>query len=82
MSAVMMVNFMMFMVVARCRTMMFLRRVMFRRGRAPCRLMSWGGFRRATFATVRSSHHRTAESYTGKGENHKFFFAIVVMHER
>ena len=62
--------------------MMFLRRVMFRRGRAPCRLMSWGGFRRATFATVRSSHHRTAESYTGKGENHKFFFAIVVMHER
>ena len=77
MSAVMMVNFMVFMVVARCRTMMFLRRVMFRRGRAPYCLMSWGGFRRATFATVRSCHHWTAESYTGKGENHKFFESLV-----
>ena len=39
--------------------------------------MPWGGFRRATFATVRSSHHGTAESYTGKGENHKFFESLV-----
>ena len=77
MSAVMTVNFMMFMVVARCRTMMFLGRVMFWCRRAPYRLMSWGGFRRATFATVRSSHHGTAESYTGKGENHKFFKSLV-----
>lgn len=77
MSAVMMVNFMMFMVVARCRTMMFLGRVMLWRRRAPCRLMPWGGFRCATFATVRSSHHGTAESYTGKGEDHKFFESLV-----
>jgi hypothetical protein len=39
--------------------------------------MSWGGFGRAPFATVRSSHHGTAESYTGKGENHKFFKSLV-----
>ena len=77
MSAVMMVNFMMFMVVTRCRTMMFLGRVMFWRRRAPCRLMPWGGFRRATFATVRSCHHGTAESCTGKGENHKSFKSLV-----
>ena len=77
MSAVMMVNFMMFMVVMRCRTMMFLRCVMFWRRRVPCRLMPWGGFRRATFATVRSCHHGTAESCTGKGENHKFFKSLV-----
>lgn len=61
--------------------MMFLRCVMFWRRRAPCRLMPLGGFRRATFATVRSCHHGTEESCTGKGEN-IFFFAIVVMHER
>jgi hypothetical protein len=77
MSAVMMVNFMMFMVVARCRMMMFIGRGMFWCRRPPCRLMSWGGFRRATFAAVRSSHHGTAESYTGKGENHKFFERLV-----
>jgi hypothetical protein len=77
MSAVMMVNFMMFMVVTRCRTMMFLGRVMLWCRRAPYCLMSWGGFRRATFATVRSCHHGTAESYTGKGENHKFFKSLV-----
>ena len=77
MSAVMMVNFMMFMVVARCRAIMFLGRVMFWCRRAPCRLMPWGGFRRATFATLRSSHHGTAESYTGKSENHKFFESFV-----
>ena len=57
--------------------MMFLGRVMLWCRRAPCRLMSWGGFRRATFATVRSSHHGTAESYTGKGENHKSFKSLV-----
>ena len=77
MSAVMMVNFMMFMVVARCRTMMFLGRVMFWRRRASYRLMPWGGFRRATFASVRCCHHGTAESYTGKDENHKFFEGFV-----
>jgi hypothetical protein len=77
MSAVMMVNFMMFMVVARCRTMMFLGRVMFWCRMVPYRLMPWGGFRRATFASVRSSHHGTAESCTGKGENHKFFESLV-----
>ena len=57
--------------------MMSLRCVMFWRRRAPCRLMPWGGFRRATFASVRSCHHGTAESYTGKGENHKFFESLV-----
>ena len=57
--------------------MMFLGRVMFWCRRAPYRLMSWGGFRRATFATVRSSHHGTAESCTGKSENHKFFESLV-----
>ena len=77
MSAVMAVNIMMFMVVTRCRTMMFLRSVMFWSRRAPYRLMPWGGFRRATFATVRSCHHGTAESYTGKGENHKLFESLV-----
>ena len=77
MSAVMMVNIMMFMVVTRCFMMMFLRCVMFWSRRAPYRLMPWGGFRRATFATVRSCHHGTAESYTGKGENHKFFESLV-----
>ena len=77
MSAVMMVNLMMFMVVARSFMMMSLRCVMFWRRRAPYRLMPWGGFRRATFATVRSSHHGTAESCTGKGENHKFFESLV-----
>jgi hypothetical protein len=77
MSAVMMVDFMTFMVVARCRTMMFLRCVMFWRMRAPCRLMPWGGFRRATFATVRSCHHGTAESCTGKDEKNKFFKSLV-----
>ena len=77
MSAVMMVNLMMFMVVARSFMMMSLRCVMFWRRRAPCRLMPWGGFRRATFATVRSCHHGTAESCTGKGENHKFFESLV-----
>jgi hypothetical protein len=77
MSAVMVVNIMMFMVVARRRMMMFLRCVMFWRRRAPCRLMPWGGFRRAAFAAVWSSHHGTAESYTGKGENHKFFKSLV-----
>jgi hypothetical protein len=77
MSAVMMVNFMMFMVVARCRMMVFLGRVMFWCRMVPYCLMSWGGFRRATFATVRSSHHGTAESYTSKGENHKFFKSLV-----
>ena len=77
MSAVMMVNLMMFMVVARCFMMMSLGCVMFWRRRAPCRLMPWGGFRRATFATVRSCHHGTAESYTGKGENHKLFESLV-----
>jgi hypothetical protein len=77
MSAVMMVNFMMFMVVTRCRMMVFLGRVMFWCRRAFYRLMPWGGFRRATFATVRSCHHGTAESCTGKGENHKFFESLV-----
>ena len=57
--------------------MMFLGRVMLWCRRTPYCLMSWGGFRRATFATVRSSHHGTAESYTGKGENHKFFKSLV-----
>ena len=57
--------------------MMFLRCVMFWRRRASYRLMPWGGFRRATFATVRSCHHGTAESYTGKGENHKLFESLV-----
>ena len=57
--------------------MMSLRCVMFWRRRASYRLMPWSGFRRATFATVRSSHHGTAESYTGKGENHKFFESLV-----
>ena len=77
MSAVMVVNFMMFMVVTRCRTMMFLRCVMFWRRMVPYRLMPWGGFRRATFASVRYCHHGTAESYTGKGEDHKFFESLV-----
>ena len=77
MSAVMMVNFMMFMVVARCRMMMFLGRVMLWCRRAPYCLMSWGGFRRATFTAAGRSHHGTAESYTGKGENHKFFESLV-----
>ena len=81
MSAVMMVNFMMFMVVARCRTMMFLGRVMFWCRMVPYRLMPWGGFRCATFASARRCHYGAAESYPGKGEN-IFFFAIVVMHER
>ena len=57
--------------------MMSLRCVMFWSRRAPYRLMPWGGFRRATFASVRSCHHGTAESYTGKGENHKFFESLV-----
>ena len=77
MSAVVMVNLMMFMVVARCFMMMSLRCVMLWCRRAPYRLMSWSGFRRATFATVRSSHHGTAESYTGKSENHKLFESLV-----
>jgi hypothetical protein len=77
MSAVVMVNLMMFMVVARCFMMMSLRCVMLWCRRAPYRLMPWGGFRRATFATVRSRHHGTAESYTGKGENHKLFESLV-----
>ena len=57
--------------------MMFLRCVMFWRRRASYRLMPWGGFRCATFATVRSSHHGTAESYPGKSENHKLFESLV-----
>ena len=77
MSAVMMVNFMMFMVVAGCRAMMFLGRVMFRRGMAFYRLMSWGRLGRATFTTVRSCHYGSAESCTGKDENHKFFKSLV-----
>ena len=77
MSAVVMVNFMMFMVVMRCFMMMSLRCVMLWCRRAPYRLMPWSGFRRATFTSVRSSHHGTAESYTGKGENHKFFEGFV-----
>ena len=77
MSAVMMVNIMMFMVVTRCFMMMFLRCVMFWSRREPYRLMPWGGFRRATFATVRSCHHWTAESYPGKSENHKFFSQLL-----
>jgi hypothetical protein len=77
MAAVMMVDFMAFMVAARCRTMMFLGRVMFRRGRAFYRLMSWGRLGRATFTAVRSGHHGSAESCTGKSENHKFFESLV-----
>ena len=77
MSAVVMVNLMMFMVVARCFMMMSLRCVMLWCRRAPYRLMPWSGFRRATFATVRSRHHGTAESYTGKSENHKFLESLV-----
>jgi hypothetical protein len=77
MAAVMMVDFMAFMVAARCRTMMFLGRVMFRRRRAFYRLMSWGRLGRATFTAVRSCHHGTAESCTGKSENHKFFECLV-----
>ena len=57
--------------------MMSLGRVLFRRGRAPCRLMSWGGFRRTTFTAAGRCHHGTAESYTSKGENHKFFESLV-----
>ncbi|MBR3689409.1 MAG: hypothetical protein IKL85_10085 [Lentisphaeria bacterium] len=76
-AAVMMVDFMTFMVVAWCRTMMFLGRVMFRCRRTLYRLMSWGGFGRASFAAMRSCHNGTAESCTGKSENHKFFECFV-----
>ena len=57
--------------------MMFLGCVMFWSRRAPCRLMPWGGFRRATFTAAGRCHHGTAESYTGKGENHKSFKSLV-----
>jgi hypothetical protein len=77
MAAVMMANIMTFMVVTRCRAIMFLGRVMFRRGRTLYRLMSWGRLGRATFAAVRSCHHGSAESCTGKSENHKFFECFV-----
>ena len=77
MSAVMVVNFMMFVMVARRGMMMSLGRVMFRRWRTLHRLMPWGRFRRATFTAARSRHYGTAESYTGKDENHKFFERLV-----
>ena len=57
--------------------MMFLGRVMLWCRRAPYRLMPWGGFRRATFTAAGRCHHGTAESCTGKGENHKFFKSLV-----
>ena len=77
MAAVVMLDFMAVLVVARCLMMMSPGRVMFWRGRAFHRLMSWGGFRRAPSTTVRSCHHGSAESYTGKDEKHKFFESLV-----
>ena len=77
MAAVVMVSIMTFMVGAGCRAMMFLGCVMFWRGRALYRLMSWGRLGRATFTAVRSGHHGSAESCTGKSENHKFFECLV-----
>ena len=40
-------------------------------------VMPWGRFRRATFTAAGRCHHGTAESYTGKGEDHKFFESLV-----
>ena len=57
--------------------MMFLGRVMLWSRMVPYRLMSWGGFGRATFTAAGRCHHGTAESYTGKGEDHKFFESFV-----
>ena len=57
--------------------MMSLGRVMLWFRRAPCRLMPRRWFGRTTFTSVRSCHHGTAESCTGKGENHKFFKSLV-----
>ena len=40
-------------------------------------VMPWGWLGRATFTAAGSCHQRAAESYTGKGENHKFFESLV-----
>jgi hypothetical protein len=77
MSAVVMVNLMMFMVVARCFMMMSLRCVMLWCRRAPYRLMPWGGFRGVAFAAARSGHRRGAERETRESENRKFFECLV-----
>ena len=41
------------------------------------RLMPWSRFRSATFTSARSRRYWTAESYTGKNENHKLFERLV-----
>ncbi len=77
MATVMVVNVMVYVVMFGGWMMMFLGCVMFFCRRTLYCLMSRGGFWRATFTSVRSSHHGTAESYAGKSENHKFFKSLV-----
>jgi hypothetical protein len=73
------VDFVMSVVAFRCRTMMRLSlwHVVLR-GRKTLRgLMTRRRMRGATFSSARGCHHWSAESYTGKSENHKLFERLV-----
>ena len=78
-AAMMVVDFVMSVVAFRCRAMMCLplRCMMLGSRRALRGLVFGGGLRGVTFTSARSRHYWTAESYTGKNENHKLFERFV-----